>query len=208
MDNSVFGTCKCDNQNPIDKKHKKCPPSPVGDITVQVPVVINREDTQILVQVTVPFPQQFPATEIVQVIKRVKNLQIFICRDKALISGTLDVNVIYKTFEGNYNYRHCDKDPEATFGDVKQIGFDVPFSGFVDVPGARPNDDFIVNFAGVEEDCEQDILEDPIRDCPVTAFCKIRINTIVKVDLSIVRNVLVPIRNIDQDVTFEAINNN
>lgn len=182
----------------MNNNFDKCPKGPVAGLQVQVPVVIARDSTQILVEATIPFPEQFPATEIVQVIKKVRNLDVFVCRDKAVVNGILDVNVIYKTFQGNYNFRHVGKEPQATFGDVKQIGFEVPFSGFVDVPGARPGDDFIVNFAGVENECEQDLLIDPIhKDCSVTAFETLRLNTIVLVDLSIVRDVLIPVKDLD-----------
>ncbi|MFZ5988831.1 MAG: DUF3794 domain-containing protein [Bacillota bacterium] len=182
-----------------ENNHKKCPNGPVAGLQAQVPVVISRDSTQILVEATVPFPEKFPATEIVEVIKKVRNLQVFVCRDKALINGILDVNVVYKTFEGNVITPLVDKEPEVTFGDVKQIRFNVPFSGFVDVPGARPGDDFIVNFAGVEDECQQEILLDPISlECSVTAFRTLRLNTIVRVDLSIVRDILIPIRDLNQ----------
>ena len=172
---------------------------PNGRLQAQIPIVIARESTQILAEATVPFPEQFPATEIVEVIKNVRDLRIFICRNKAIINGVLDVNVVYKTFEGNYNYRHSGNDPEASFGDVRQIRFNVPFSGFVEVPGARPGDDYIVNFAGVENDCELDTLISPTHvHCSAEAFEKIRLSTIIKVDISIVRDVLVPIRDFDQ----------
>lgn len=177
----------------------ECPNAAVGGTQAQVPIVIRRGSTQILVEVSVPFPQEFPATEIVQVIKKVRDLNIFVCKNKAVINGVLDVNVIYKTYEGNYSYRRNGNDPEATFGNVKQIGFSTPFSGFVEVPGSNVGDNFIVNFAGVEDQCELDVLEDPIQlQCSVTAYRRIRISTIIKVDVSIVRNVLIPVRHIEE----------
>lgn len=175
----------------------KCPNGDVAGIQAQIPVVVSRNSKQILVEGSVPFPQDFPATEIVQVIKRVRNLNVFICRNKAVLNGVLDVNVIYKTPGGSYSYRHQGNDPHATFGDVRQIGFSLPFSDFIDVPGARPGDDFIINFAGVENDCELDSLEDPAHgDCAQKAFCRIRLSVVVRVDISVVRNVLVPVGNL------------
>lgn len=173
----------------------------VGGLQAQVPVVISRNSKQILVEGTVPFPPEFPAIEIVQIIKKVRDLNVFICRNKAVINGVLDVNVIYKTFEGNYNYRHCGNDPEASFGNVRQIGFSLPFSDFIEVPGARPGDDFIVNAAEVENDCELDTLIDPVHvQCSMTAFRKIRLSVVVLVDISVVRNVLIPVGNLGDDI--------
>jgi hypothetical protein len=190
-----------DSREEFDSMKHNCSNGTVGGLQAQVPVVIRRGSTQILVEDSVPFPQRFPAIEIVQVIKKVRDLNVFVCRNKAVINGVLDVNVIYKTFEGDYNYSRNGNDPRATFGNVRQIGFSIPFSGFVEVPGARPGDDFIVNFAGVEDECELDTLEDPIHlGCSVTAFRRIRLSTIIRVDISVVRNVLIPVGNLGDDV--------
>lgn len=193
--NTLGQTAAC---NKCQKPKPKCPNGPVAGVEVQVPAVVARATTQILAEAVVPFPSQFPAKEIVQVIKRVKDLIITICADKVLINGVLDVNVVYKTLEGNYSYRHGGYDPEATFGDVKQIGFDIPFAGFTDAPGAEPGDDYIVNFAGVENECQIEILEDKIV-CPgrPDTFRKVRVKAIVLVDLSVIRNILVPIRDLE-----------
>ncbi len=173
----------------------------VGGLQAQVPVVISRNSKQILVEGSVPFPQDYPAIEIVQVIKRVRDLNVFICRNKAVVNGVLEANVIYKTFEGNYSYRHQGNDPEASFGTVRQIGFELPFSDFIDVPGARAGDDFIVNFAGVENECELDSLEDPCTiGCSKTAYKRVRLSVVVLVNISVVRNVLVPLGNLGDDV--------
>ena len=181
---------------------KKCPTGPVAGLQAQVPIVISRGSTQILVEVEVPFPERFPATEIVQVIKKVRDLTVFVCRNKAIVNGILDVNVVYKTFEGAFNFRRNGEDPRATFGDVRQIRFEVPFSGFIEVPGARPGDNFIVNFADVEDECQLETLIDPVHlECTVTAFKKIRIVTIIRVDVSIVRNAFIPVRDLNDGIS-------
>ena len=67
---------------------------------IKVPEVIGRNSTQVLIESVICFPEHFPAVEIKDIIKKVKNLSVHVCKNKVLINGVLHKNINYKTFEG------------------------------------------------------------------------------------------------------------
>lgn len=156
---------------------------------IKVPEVIGRNSTQVLIESVICFPEHFPAVEIKDIIKKVKNLSVHVCKNKVLINGVLHKNINYKTFEGEIK---CGK-LESFFGDVKHIGVDMPFATYIDVPGAKPGDKYQIEFAGVEDGCEVDILEDPVPKCSVKAYKKLREKVIVKIDLKVLREVQITV---------------
>jgi len=180
---------KYDDKKYYEKKYEK-------KICIKVPEVVGRNDTQILVEAVIPFPPEFPAVEIKDIKKEVRNLRIFVCKNKVLINGILHKNINYKTFEEKLeNVCKCDS-IDGFFGDVRHVAVNIPFAGFIEIPGARPGDDFQVEFAGVEDECEVDILEDPIeifKDC-VVAFRQLREKVIVKIDLKVLREVQITVK--------------
>ncbi|MCX8131802.1 MAG: DUF3794 domain-containing protein [Clostridia bacterium] len=180
----------------FDKKCKKGYYPPEKRVKcIKVPEVIGRNDCQVLLECVIPFPCNYPAVEIKDIMKEVRNLFIKVCKNKVLINGILHKNINYKTFEDYYKDK-CDCSYDTYYGSVKHIGVDIPFSCFIEVPGARPGDDYQVEFAGVEDDCEVDILEDPIRVCDggVIAYKKVREKVIVKIDLKVLRHVQITIK--------------
>lgn len=157
--------------------------------SIKVPEVIGRNSTQVLIESVIAFPECFPAVEIKDVVKKVKDLSVHVCKNKVLINGVLHKNINYKTFEGEIK---CGK-LDTFFGDVKHIGVDMPFAAYIDVPGAKPGDKYQIEFAGVEDGCEVDILEDPIPKCSVKAYKKLREKVIVKIDLKVLREVQITV---------------
>jgi hypothetical protein len=94
------------------------------------------------------------------------------------------------------------EDIDGFFGDVRHVAVNIPFAGFIEVPGARPGDDFQVEFAGVEDECEVDILEEPVEvfeDC-IVAFRKLREKVIVKIDLKVLREVQITVKPEDCNI--------
>lgn len=161
-------------------KEKKC---------VKVPEVIGRNYTQILLENEIPFAPGCPALEIKDIMKEVKELILSVCRDKVLINGKLHKNINYKTFENIGRIKcHCE-DLDVIYGNVKHVSVSIPFSGYIDIPGARLGDTVEVEFAGVEDCCELDILKDPyyVRGCAVPVYKKLKEKVIVKIEVKVLR---------------------
>ncbi|MDQ2085856.1 DUF3794 domain-containing protein [Herbivorax sp. ANBcel31] len=177
-------TCKIQYTHDEDCKKtlRKC---------IKVPEVVGRNSSQVLIESVIPFPDLFPAVEIKDIKKEVKDLRVHVCKNKVLINGVLHKNINYKTFEGEVK---CGK-LDTFFGDVKHVGVDIPFATYIDVPGAKPGDKYQIEFAGVEDECEVDILEDPVTlvKCTVKAYRKLREKVIVKVDLKVLREVQIAV---------------
>lgn len=156
---------------------------------IKVPEVVGRNSSQVLIESVISFPELFPAVEVKDITKEVKSLLVHVCKNKVLINGVLHKNINYKTFEGEMK---CGK-LDTFFGDVRHVGVDIPFATYIDVPGAKPGDKYQVEFAGVEDGCEIDILEDPIPKCSVKAYKKLREKVVVKVDIKVLREVQITV---------------
>ena len=167
----------------------ECKNEKTKDKCVKVPEVIGRNSCQVLTEIVIPFPCKYPALAIKDIQKRVTNLIVYVCKDKVLINGVLHKNINYKTYEGNEEICYeCEK-LDVKFGDVKHVSVDIPFKCFIDIPGARLGDDYQVEFAGVEDCCELDILEDPVKlpDCKAVVYKALREKAIIKIDLKVLR---------------------
>lgn len=193
-----------DNQNVVvttDNIIPTCCPgigTPTSSVRcIKVPEVIGRNTTQILVECVIPFPAQFPALEIKDITKEVRNLVVHVCKNKVLINGILHKNINYKTFEGESKFEcNCSKS-DTFFGSVRHVGVNIPFAGFIEIPGARPGDEFQVEFAGVEDGCELDILEEPIpvsQQCHINAFKVLREKVIILIDIKVLRHIQITVR--------------
>lgn len=199
MSETNFCDCPMEKDNSFskdtshfNKEHEFC--KGPGKICIKVPEVVGRNSTQILLETIIPFPPQFPAIEIKDISKEVKDLEIFVCTNKVLINGILHKNINYKTFEGNCEHDCCT--PDTYFGSVRHVGINIPFSAFVEIPGARHGDDFEIEFAGVEDNCEFDKLIDPVHVCKdkMHAFSKLREKVVVKIDLKVLRHIQITVK--------------
>lgn len=173
-------------ENKMPFKEKKC---------VKVPEVIGRNHCNLLLEQDIPFPPTHPAFEIKDVTKDVKDLILQVCRDKVLINGKLHKNINYKTLETCCKHPcHCEE-IDIAYGDLRHAHVVIPFNAYIEVPGARPGDNVEIEFAGVEDDCELDILMDPcfVKGCEMPVYKKVREKVLVKIDLKVLRPVQVTI---------------
>jgi hypothetical protein len=79
--------------------------------------VIAETTAQVLVDDTVTLPQ--PAEKIDEIVARVQDLNCFVIENKVIFQGVLHKQIFFVD----------------TKGFVRHVGVDIPFSGFVDVPG-------------------------------------------------------------------------
>lgn len=80
--------------------------------------VLAETTAQVLVDDTITLPR--PAEKIDEIVARVQDLNCFVIENKVIFQGVLHKQIFF-----------VDKD-----GIVRHVGVDIPFSGFVDVPGA------------------------------------------------------------------------
>ena len=79
--------------------------------------VIAETTAQVLVDDTITLP--LAAEKIDEIVARVQDLRCFVIENKVIFQGTLHKQIFFVD----------------TDGIVRHIGIDIPFSGFVDVPG-------------------------------------------------------------------------
>ena len=162
---------------------------------VKVPEVIGRNYCQVLLEQEIPFAPGYPALEIKEITKEVRELILSVCPNKVLINGKLHKNISYKTLDNVGKYKCNCSDIDIAYGDVRHVAVDIPFSGYVEIPGAMPGDQVEVEFAGVEECCELDMLLDPYfpKCSKVPVFKKLKEKVIVKIDLKVLRPVQITV---------------
>lgn len=80
--------------------------------------VLAETTAQVLVDDTITLPQ--PAEKIDEIVARVKDLNCFVIENKVIFQGVLHKQIFFVDAKGF----------------VRHVGVDIPFSGFVDVPGA------------------------------------------------------------------------
>ncbi|WP_024832298.1 DUF3794 domain-containing protein [Ruminiclostridium josui] len=162
---------------------------------IMVPEVIGRNICQTLVECVVPFPEQYPAVEIKDIQKEIRDIIVHVCKNKVLINGILHKNINYKTYEGKSDFYYACQRYDSFYGDVRHVAVNIPFACFIEIPGARPGDDYEIEYADVEDSCEIDILEDPIwQKGAVTQYRKLREKVIVKIDIKVLRNVQITVK--------------
>ncbi|AEY67805.1 DUF3794 domain-containing protein [Clostridium sp. BNL1100] len=167
----------------------------IGEKCIKVPEVIGRNNCQTLVECVIPFPEQYPAVEIKDIHKEVRDLIVHVCKNKVLINGILHKNINYKTYEGKCDFYCGYQKYDSYYGDVRHVAVNIPFACFIEVPGARPGDDFEIEYADVEDSCEIDILEDPIWEKgSVKQYKKLREKVIVKIDLKVLRHIQITVK--------------
>lgn len=81
--------------------------------------VIAETTAQVLVDDTVTLPR--PAEKIDEIVARVQDLNCFVIENKVIFQGTLHKQIFFVD----------------TKGVVRHVGVDIPFSGFVDLPGVQ-----------------------------------------------------------------------
>ncbi len=167
-------------------KEKKC---------VKVPEVIGRNYCQILLEQEIPFAPNYPALEIKDIDKDVKDLILSVCKDKVLVNGKLHKNINYKTYDSSGCFKCGCEEYDVIFGDVRHVHVCIPFSGFIEVPGARPGDNIEIEYAGVEDLCELDILKDPcyVKGLAQPVFKKLKEKVIVKIEVKVLRPVQITV---------------
>lgn len=171
--------------NPYFKK-EKC---------LKVPEVIGRNCCQILLETEIPFDPRCPALEIKDITKEVTELDLCICKDKVLVNGKLHKNINYKTLDTCGKVKCCCNELDLYYGDVKHVSVTIPFNGYINLPGARPGDKCEVEFAGVEDGCEEDVLIDHcyIKGFAPRVYKKVREKVIVKIDVKVLRHVQITV---------------
>ncbi len=169
-------------QDPWIKKPKK-------EYSIKVPEVIGRNASEELIEIVIPFPRGAEAIEIVEVKTEVICDIVEVVRDKVLINGRLHKNILYKTKEDSWYKNQCCEDMKIVNGDLRHVSIWVPFSTFIDIPGACPGDMYEIEYAGADCDQSIDILIDPLPQCRdgITRYQKVKEKTIVKIDLKVLR---------------------
>ena len=162
---------------------------------VKVPEVIGKNYCQVLLETEIPFAPGYPAMEIKDILKEVKELIFSVCTDKVLVNGILHKNINYKTYENACKIKcNCD-DIDVIYGNLKHVSVNLPFSSYIDIPGARQGDSVEVEFAGVEDCCELDMLKDPyfVKGCETPVYKKLKEKVIVKVEVKVLRPVQITV---------------
>lgn len=117
--------------------------------TIKVPVVVGHGCCQVLVVNEIPLDP--PALEIEEIKKEVVVDHCSVVSDRVIINGTLHKNIVYKTLEDCDEFdgipRRC--------GELRHCTVTIPFSCFIEVPGACPGDHCQVEKAAVEGESDQ-----------------------------------------------------
>ncbi|QIB26751.1 DUF3794 domain-containing protein [Caloranaerobacter azorensis] len=152
---------------------------------IQVPVVIGEGSKQfLLVTVLTIAPPSPPIYRINNIEKKVIITNCKVIKDKVIINGLVDKNINYKTVE----HVHEDENRPVVNGPLYHYTTQIPFSTFVEVPGAMEGDNCEIESAIVEG--EKDELMDPNicsnNNDPVT-YNKLKEKLVVRIDVKVTR---------------------
>jgi len=143
---------------------------------IKVPVVINTGSAQILVVTEIPLTP--PAFEIKDIDKEVIVEQCKAITDKVIINGILRKNINFKTFESEDTFDNVSR----VCGDVRHCTVEIPFSLYIDVPGAMEGDDCQIEDAFVEG--EKDELLNPTEQGTFETLLE---KAVVKIEVKVTR---------------------
>lgn len=174
----------------VEDYEEICVKKPKKEYSIKVPEVIGRNASEELLEIVIPFPRGAEAIEIVEVKTEVICDIVEVVRDKVLINGRLHKNILYKTKEDSRYENRCCDDMKIVNGDVRHVSVWVPFSTFINIPGALPGDMYEIEYANADCDQSVDILMDPLPYCHdgITRYQKLREKTIVTIDVKVLRH--------------------
>lgn len=163
---------------------------------IQVPVVIGEGSKQfLLVTILTINPPSPPVFRIKDIEKEVKITNCKVIKDKVIINGYVDKNINYKVAK----HVHKDEGRPVVNGPIFHYTTQIPFSTFIEVPGAMEGDNCEIEAAVVEG--EKDELIDPNvhphvptnnndtekkHSCPVT-YNKLKEKLVVRIDVKVTR---------------------
>ncbi|WP_427339753.1 DUF3794 domain-containing protein [Caloranaerobacter sp. DY30410] len=152
---------------------------------IQVPVVIGEGYKQfLLVTILTIHPPSPPVFRIKDIEKEVIITNCKVIKDKVIINGIVDKNINYKTVE----HVHEDEGRPVVNGPIFHYTTQIPFSTFIEVPGAMEGDNCEIEAAVVEG--EKDELIDPNvptnNNDPVT-YNKLKEKLVIRIDVKVTR---------------------
>ncbi|MGQ9512396.1 DUF3794 domain-containing protein [Thermodesulfitimonas sp.] len=107
---------------------------------IKTEVVVGEATTQVLViKDAIRFDP--PLYKVIQEDLTAEVSDCLVCTDKVIFNGRLVKNIIYKAGQPD----------TKTPGEVRWVEVEVPFAGFVDVPGAQVGDGCQIEFAGAKD---------------------------------------------------------
>lgn len=107
---------------------------------IKTEVVVGEATTQVLViKEQIHFDP--PLYRVVQEDLTVEISDCLVCADKVIFNGKLVKNIVYK----------AGKTETEVSGAVRWVEIEVPFAGFVEVPGAKVGDRCQIEFAGAKD---------------------------------------------------------
>ncbi|MCX8131801.1 MAG: DUF3794 domain-containing protein [Clostridia bacterium] len=170
---------------------KKTKPIIDGDSErhIDVPEIIGIGYCQKLLEYILPIPSQYPAANILNSLSEINNLSTNVCKDGVFVDGTLFRVFSYQCYEGVFSYKYNNTKHRGSHGCIRYISIDLPFSCFIEVPGALPGDTVKFIHAGIDDSLKFCILEDPITGTGSTIkeYKKLNVKDMIKIELELTR---------------------
>jgi len=136
--------------------------------TIVTPVEVGIGEAQVLVVSEIPLTPA--ARRIIDIFKEVQITQCKVIDDKVIINGILEKTILFLNMgptapifgRGKNSDEESHMANRVAAGEVKAVFAELPFALFIDVPGAQPGDECIIEVAEVvgEKDDQLKVQED------------------------------------------------
>lgn len=158
--------------------------------TVDIKKIIHNGSCKTMVAFQLSLPVQYPCFKIVKSLSTVKIESLKSCRDAIIIEGQLSKTIIYTTIENCYisDYQLYAPD-SSSFGAVRYISKDIPFSCLAHATCIIPEDIVEVSSAYIEDSSIIDTLLKPVNMIPKPVlFNMIEEQAVINIDYTILKN--------------------
>lgn len=163
----------------------------VNSRPIQVQQVIGESKCSPVIEFSLPFPEKYPAFELVESITNVEGLTAYILKDIVVIDGNIHKKISYIAFEDQYNYSYTNQSLNGSIGNLKILSTDIPFSCSMKIPGILKSDTVHFEYAGTDSSYIVDFLEGPLKTQKenVTLHSLFKEKLIINIHIKVLRKV-------------------
>ena len=161
------------------------------NLRIQAQQVIAEKNCSSVIEFALPFPEKYPAFELIDSATDIKGITTNILKDIILISGYIHKRISYICFEGSYSFRDSNISADSTIGNIKVLSSDIPFSCSSEVFNIQATDKIDIEYAGTDSSDIIDILDNPMimTQDRVTLYKSLKEKLIINIHLKVLRSI-------------------
>lgn len=112
--------------------------------------IIEKGSGSVMLDFVLPLPSQYPLWELKEDKSEIIDIEAVSGNGRSIISGILKKYIIYHCVEGKLDFKFKDTTPVLSYGSLKYISTEFPFTCLIDVEKAKKGDKIEIEYCTVD----------------------------------------------------------